>query len=117
MFCSPSAPSFPFCLAVLVLVERLSIFVSTLLLSVLNDDDNGLALDALNGKKNKRAALAYALLVSRGSGKSKGTTTVEERDLYETIANLSYDGDIRHVFGAEGASRGAFSSLAENDRE
>ena len=83
------------------------------------DCDNGLLLDTLNGNKNKRAALAYALLVLRGSNDRSKKERVDERDLYETIANLSYEGDIRHAFGAEDTQKarkivsGSFSKMRE----
>jgi hypothetical protein len=55
--------------------------------------------EIIDNEKNKRAALAYALLSLHDV--KNNNEEVNERKIYETIANLSYEGDVRHIFGAE----------------
>ena len=61
-------------------------------------------VEKLNRGKNLRAALAFALL-SQTMDEDVNTfgkqSYVDETKIYEAIANLSYDGDVRFMFGAE----------------
>jgi mitochondrial translocator assembly and maintenance protein 41 len=61
----------------------------------------GAEVEQAQHEHNLPSALRTALLILSGNTNNKGSAEVDELQVYETIAGLSYSGDFRMRFGAE----------------